>query len=151
MNKIHLTTLKRLYDYVEVNWVKVDESKVDLLKSKSGGSDFWQRRGRKVRDLIEEIIDHVLAMTYENLDEQTIEAVKRVVIDAMGAAVAGSRAQGIKNLFDLVTDWNGKPEATIIGIWEKGSRFPGGFGQLCDGQGLGYRRRPRGGRRSPEC
>lgn len=76
-----------------------------------------------MRGLIEEIIDHVLTTTYENLDEQTVEAVKRVVIDAMGAAVAGSRAQGIKNLFDLVMDWNRKPEATILVYGKKVPAF----------------------------
>ena len=65
-------------------------------------------------DLIEKVIDHVAACSYRDLDRRTIDAVKTVVIDAMGAAVAGSSGEGMARLVDLVQDWGGKPEACIL-------------------------------------
>jgi len=74
-------------------------------------------------DLIETIVDYVLTTNYRNLGEQTIDMVKKVVIDNMGAAVAGSSGEGIGNLVNLVKDWNGKPEATVLVYGDKVPAF----------------------------
>src|SRR3990172_2412474 len=73
-----------------------------------------QFRPHQPMDLIEKVIDHVAACSYRDLDRRTIDAVKTVVIDAMGAAVAGSSGEGMARLVDLVQDWGGKPEACIL-------------------------------------
>jgi len=65
-------------------------------------------------DLIEKVVDFVLRTNYRNLGEPTVDAVKKVVIDVMGAAVAGSSGEGIGRLVDLVRDWGGKSEATLL-------------------------------------
>ena len=65
-------------------------------------------------DLIETVVDTVRMIEYEDLGDQTVDMVKKVVVDAMGAAVAGSCAEGIGRLVDLVRNWGGKGEATLL-------------------------------------
>ncbi len=65
-------------------------------------------------DLIETVIGHVMTAEYRNLDAPTVDAVKAVVVDTMGAAVAGSSADGVPALVGLVRDWGGKGEASLL-------------------------------------
>jgi 2-methylcitrate dehydratase PrpD len=65
-------------------------------------------------DLMEKVVDHVMTTDYRDLAEDTIDVVKKVMIDVMGAAVAGSSAEGIGALVNLVRGWAGKPEATLL-------------------------------------
>jgi 2-methylcitrate dehydratase PrpD len=65
-------------------------------------------------DLIERVVDYVLSVSYRDLTQETVDAVKKSMIDVMGAAVAGSSAEGIGALVNLVRGWAGKPEATIL-------------------------------------
>lgn len=74
-------------------------------------------------DLVEKVIDYILGTEYRDLDERTIDAVKKVVVDAMGAAVAGSSAEGIGRLVDLIRDWGGKHEAMILVYGKKVPAF----------------------------
>jgi 2-methylcitrate dehydratase PrpD len=65
-------------------------------------------------DLIEPIVDHVLDVDYQSIEPETVEVVKKVVIDACGAVIAGSSSGGIERLAGLVKDWGGKEEATVL-------------------------------------
>ncbi len=81
-------------------------------------------------DLIEKVVDHVNTCTYQNLDQRTINAVKTVIIDAMGAAVAGSSGEGIANLVELAQGWGGKAEAQLL---VHGTRLPAFHAALVNG------------------
>ena len=101
-------------------------------------------------DLIESVVNHVVSSDYKNLDQKTIAAVKTVLLDSMGVAVAGSSAAGILDLVNLVRDWGGKPEArvlvygdsvpaihaalancTMARAWDLDDDHEGGGGHLC--------------------
>lgn len=65
-------------------------------------------------DLIEAVIDHVIETHIRNIDARTVAAVKTVIVDTMGAAVAGSSAEKVPELTALVRGWGGKKEATLL-------------------------------------
>lgn len=66
-------------------------------------------------DVIQMLVDHALKTSYEDLPESTREATKRLMLDTLGAAVAGTVAEGCPELEELVAGWSGRPEARVIG------------------------------------
>lgn len=65
-------------------------------------------------ELMRQIINHIMKTQYEDLSPQTVEVVKKLFIDTLGTAIAGSSAMGCKGLVDLVKGWGGKGEGTIL-------------------------------------
>jgi 2-methylcitrate dehydratase PrpD len=65
-------------------------------------------------DLICKLVNHVLKIRYEDLSSHVIEVVKKTLIDTLGCTIAGSTATGCPELVELVKDWGGKPEATVL-------------------------------------
>jgi 2-methylcitrate dehydratase PrpD len=63
---------------------------------------------------IEAMTANVLDSCFENFDYSTIEAAKHRIIDIIGCTVGGAYAAGNSELIDLVKDWGGKREATIL-------------------------------------
>ena len=47
-------------------------------------------------DLIEVLVDNAISTDYRNLSDQTVEAVKKLIIDVIGDTIAGSSAEGIE-------------------------------------------------------
>jgi 2-methylcitrate dehydratase PrpD len=56
---------------------------------------------------------------YEDLPEGMVEATKKEILDLLGVAVGGSSEPGVKELLEIVTDWGGKEESSIIGCTQK--------------------------------
>ena len=65
-------------------------------------------------DLIYELVRHVLKARYEDLSPNAVQVVKKTLIDTLGCVIAGSTAPGCRDLVDLVKDWGGKPESTVL-------------------------------------
>jgi len=63
---------------------------------------------------IEELSANILETRFENLDHAIVENAKYRIIDVLGCVIAGVRGDGNKALIDLVTDWGGKQEASIL-------------------------------------
>ncbi len=63
---------------------------------------------------IEELVANVLDTRFGNFDDATIEHAKNRIIDTVGCLIAGANAPGNLTLVDLVKDWGGKEEATIL-------------------------------------
>lgn len=63
---------------------------------------------------IEELAANILDTRFENLDHAIIENAKYRIIDVLGCVIAGVKADGNKALVDLVADWGGKKEASIL-------------------------------------
>lgn len=63
---------------------------------------------------IEAMSANVLDSYFENFDCSTIEAAKHRIIDVIGCTIGGAYAAGNSELIDLVKDWGGKREATIL-------------------------------------
>ena len=62
----------------------------------------------------EELVDNVLKTRFERFDGTIIENAKNRIIDTVGCLIAGANAPGNLELIDLVKDWGGKDEATIL-------------------------------------
>jgi len=55
---------------------------------------------------------------------------RKLLLDCLGCAVAGSSVYGMKELYQLVTEWGGRGESTIVAF---GSRLPGPHVALTNG------------------
>jgi 2-methylcitrate dehydratase PrpD len=66
-------------------------------------------------DLEDDVISYLAGCGYADLPPATITHTKKLVLDALGAAIAGSDAEGCRALAELVGSWGGNPEATVIG------------------------------------
>ena len=63
---------------------------------------------------IEELIANVLETHFENFDLTTAEHAKNRVIDVIGCLIGGANGPGNSSLIELIKDWGGKKEATIL-------------------------------------
>jgi 2-methylcitrate dehydratase PrpD len=64
---------------------------------------------------IEAMSANILDTRFEKFDQATVENARCRVIDVLGCAIAGVKADGNTGLVELVRDWGGKQEATILG------------------------------------
>lgn len=78
---------------------------------------------------IDELVDHVARLTYQDLPETVVESVKKSVLDTLGAAVAGSSADSCRKLVKLINLWGGKGESTLISY---GSKSPATLAALAN-------------------
>ena len=57
---------------------------------------------------------NVLDTRFENFDQATLTSAKSRIIDVVGCLIGGANAAGNSVLIDLVKEWGGKEEATIL-------------------------------------
>jgi 2-methylcitrate dehydratase PrpD len=62
---------------------------------------------------------HIVRARYEAIGEETVHWAKTRILDILGCIVAGTKAQGSRELVDLVLEWGGKKEAQILVYGEK--------------------------------
>lgn len=70
-------------------------------------------------DAIFELARNVAKVRYEDIPEGAIEATKKDILDILGTTLAGSSSPNCRSVVELVKDWDGKKEATIIGYGGK--------------------------------
>jgi 2-methylcitrate dehydratase PrpD len=75
----------------------------------------------KMSTAIEELVSNVLETKFESFSDEAVEDVKKRFIDVLGCAIGGANASGNSMLLDLVREWGGKEEATIL---VHGNRVP---------------------------
>ncbi len=63
---------------------------------------------------VEALADNVLHTRFEDIDETTVENTKKRILDVIGCAIGGAKAQNNESLVNLVKGWGGKEEATIL-------------------------------------
>ena len=63
---------------------------------------------------IDMLVKNIIDTNYHSLPADIVEATKKQVLDTLAVIVGGSSAKGMKELADLVTDWGGKEESTIL-------------------------------------
>ncbi|MFC1901421.1 MmgE/PrpD family protein [Chloroflexota bacterium] len=71
--------------------------------------------------IIQELVANVLNTRFEDLDRETVDYAKNRIIDTVGALIGGVHSSGADMMLDLVKEWGGKPESTILGV---GDRVP---------------------------
>lgn len=63
---------------------------------------------------IEELSTNVLETRFQDFDKVTLENAKNRIIDVVGCLICGANAAGNSALIDLVKEWGGKEQATIL-------------------------------------
>jgi 2-methylcitrate dehydratase PrpD len=66
------------------------------------------------KSTIEQLVDNILETRFENLDQVALEHAKNRIIDIVGCIIGGAYDTGNLELVNLVKDWGGKQEATIL-------------------------------------
>jgi 2-methylcitrate dehydratase PrpD len=72
---------------------------------------YWRNDGM---DAIYPFARTFIHTNYEDLPRDVVEVTKKEILDLLGVAIAGFTAPGVKELVDIVTDWGGKGESSII-------------------------------------
>jgi 2-methylcitrate dehydratase PrpD len=57
---------------------------------------------------------NLININYEALPQDVVEATKKEILDILGVAVGGSAKPGVKELREIVAEWGGKEESTIL-------------------------------------
>ena len=68
---------------------------------------------------IAEFTKNIVEMNCDALPAEVMEATKKQILDTLGVAVAGSMSKDVKQLVDVVKDWGGKGESTLLGYGGK--------------------------------
>jgi 2-methylcitrate dehydratase PrpD len=61
-----------------------------------------------------ELVRNILDTSFENFDASLVEKARERIIDVVGCIIGGANAPGCSMLLDLVREWGGREEATII-------------------------------------
>jgi 2-methylcitrate dehydratase PrpD len=64
--------------------------------------------------IIAEMIRNVLETPFEAFDQVTLDRAKDRIIDVVGCLIGGANASGCSMIVDLVREWGGKKESTIL-------------------------------------
>jgi 2-methylcitrate dehydratase PrpD len=65
------------------------------------------------------LAENVLKTRFEDIDTASVENTKKRILDVIGCAIGGAAAPGNAAMIDLVRDWGGKKEATILAFGVK--------------------------------
>jgi len=78
-------------------------------------------------DIATSLVEKLCDINFDNLPTSVIEKTKLLVLDTIGTAIAGSSAQGCREVVDQVVDWGGKAESTIFVYGQKVPAFLAAF------------------------
>ncbi|MBI2854116.1 MAG: MmgE/PrpD family protein [Chloroflexi bacterium] len=70
----------------------------------------------------EELVQHITHTEFNNLDAETVEHAKKRIIDVIGCSFAGTKSPVFPRIIDLVREWGGKPESTLLAL--RGGKLP---------------------------
>ena len=62
---------------------------------------------------------NIVEVGYDSLPVNVVAETKKQILDTLGVALAGSMSKNIRQTMDLVKDWGGKEESTILGYGGK--------------------------------
>jgi len=57
---------------------------------------------------------NLVTVNYEDIPREVVEATKKHILDILGVALGGSSRPGVRELAELVGEWGGKEESTIL-------------------------------------
>ena len=67
-----------------------------------------------MRDLAYDLAANAAKMSYRDLPDDVVMITKKFILDTLGCAIAGSSAPGCGSVVEVVKDWGGKKESTIM-------------------------------------
>jgi 2-methylcitrate dehydratase PrpD len=62
---------------------------------------------------------NIVDTTYDKLPSNVIEPTKKQILDTVGVAIAGGHSSHIRPVLDLVREWGGKEESSLLGYGGK--------------------------------
>ena len=65
-------------------------------------------------DIAFELGEFISRTRFQDLPHEVVEVTKKILLDSMACIVAGSTAQGCREVVDLFNSWGGRQEATIL-------------------------------------
>jgi 2-methylcitrate dehydratase PrpD len=65
-------------------------------------------------DAIYEFVKNFTRIRYEDLSGEAVQAVKNEVLDSLATAIGGASKAGVKELVDLIKEWGGAEQSTIM-------------------------------------
>ena len=65
-------------------------------------------------DVIFDLAKNIVDTKYEYLSQEAVKIAKKFIIDSIGVGIAGSGAPGNATIIELIKEWAGKMESTII-------------------------------------
>ena len=65
-------------------------------------------------NVTEELVNNILGARFEDFKPDIVERAKDEVIDVIGCAVGGANATGCSMILDLIREWGGREESTIL-------------------------------------
>lgn len=65
-------------------------------------------------DTIYELVHYLKGIQYDELPQEVIDSAKMLLTDVIAVSVAGSDAEGVKEAAELMIDWGGKEESTVL-------------------------------------
>jgi 2-methylcitrate dehydratase PrpD len=66
-----------------------------------------------------ELAKNIVATRFEAFDSQTVRKARDLITDVLGCAVAGAGAPGSRMLLDLMREWGGAKQSTVLGVGGK--------------------------------
>ena len=80
----------------------------------------------KLQGLTRRFAKLVHDLKFEDLPEEVLHKAKLIIRDGLGNQVAASAiSEPARRVVEIVREWGGKPEATVIGYGFKGARAAG--------------------------
>jgi 2-methylcitrate dehydratase PrpD len=65
-------------------------------------------------DAINQFVDNFTNTGYEDIPEAAREAAKKEVLDSFATALGGSGRPGVGGLVEIIREWGGKPQSTVL-------------------------------------
>ena len=65
-------------------------------------------------NVTEELIGNILEITFETFPKDIVERAKDEVADVIGCSIGGATDTGSPMVVDLVREWGGKEESTVL-------------------------------------
>jgi 2-methylcitrate dehydratase PrpD len=81
-------------------------------------------------DLAFTLAKNLVEVGYDRLPKTAVDTTRKDILDIMGTMVAGSKAPGVVELAEMVKDWAGKKESTVVAF---DCRVPAPFAALVNG------------------
>lgn len=89
-------------------------------------------------DAIQTFAKHFIRTNYDDLPQDVIDVTKKEVLDLLGVALAGYTSAGVKELADLIAEWGGKEESSLIHYKKKVPAPMAAWANATMGHGLDF-------------
>jgi 2-methylcitrate dehydratase PrpD len=65
-------------------------------------------------DIMGRLVKHILVTQYEDIPTETVDLAKKCILDTLGALLAGTSSPEAKMVTDLIREWGGREESSVI-------------------------------------